>query len=73
MAEMNSRNRLQIDADLAIFDDVDVAGGFQKAKDVFRPGSSSFCHYAIVDNGQHPIPPMRILLISFGRYFSVSK
>jgi hypothetical protein len=41
----------QIDDDLQSFQNVDVAKSYEEAKETFRPGSSSFCHYAISKNG----------------------
>lgn len=43
----------QIDDDLKIFHDksVDISESFEKAKKKFSPGSSSFCHYAVLENG----------------------
>jgi hypothetical protein len=34
------------------FKNVDVVRGFETAKKMFRPGSSSFCHYTISKNGK---------------------
>ena len=45
----------QIDDDLESFRDVDVARSFETAKKMFRPGSSSFCRYAILNNGKNEI------------------
>ena len=48
----NGMNYKQIDDDLQLFEnDVRVSKSYEEAKKKFRPGSSSFCHYAIVDNG----------------------
>ena len=43
----------QIDDDLLPFGNVNVGESYKRAKEMFRPGSSSFCHYAISENGKN--------------------
>ena len=47
----NGMKYKQIDDDLQHFENIRVSKSFEEAKKKFRPGSSSFCHYAIVENG----------------------